>query len=134
MTIEEFKKSLQERISPREADALRDGGEDLVINEFNLGVCLRLLEDESACSSPVPLEKARSLETDLKNYLDEYMQDKPAGHKWIIIACLYLTFVERQPMHPQAAAGWTEKDGHFYCPHMVQESFICSCCMCEPAV
>ena len=132
MTIEELKDKLQEQISPEEAAALRAGGEGLSINAFNTSVCLRLLDDGRRDSTPVPYEKAQTLKTDLKNYLNEYMQDKPEGHKWIIIACLYLTFVERLPMHPQTASGWIEKDGHFYCPHMVPESFICSCCMCEP--
>ncbi len=64
-------------------------------------------------------------------YVVRYMKDKPEGHKWIILACLYLTFVEHLPMHPQHAAGWIEKDGRYYCPHMVPDSITCRYCMCE---
>jgi uncharacterized protein (UPF0305 family) len=59
------------------------------------------------------------------------MADRPEGHKWIILACLYLTFAERLPMHPQSAAKWIEKDGRFYCRYMEEDSVTCRYCMCE---
>ena len=117
---------------------LKSGGKGLCISSFNRDVCLRLLDYDrsgsfcgSAGSSPVPQEKIEKLEAELRDYLNEYMQDRPEGHKWIIIACLYLTFAEHLPMHPQQAAKWVEKDGRYYCPSMAPESITCSCCMCE---
>ncbi|MBO4832213.1 MAG: DUF2115 family protein [Oscillospiraceae bacterium] len=133
MTENELRENLRARITPAEAVALKSGGADLCISVFNREVCLRLLDAESTHGGTVPDEKIGTLEEDLKNYLAEYMADRPEGHKWIITACLYLTFVEHLPMHPRESAKWIEKDGKYYCPSMVPESVICSCCMCERA-
>ena len=132
VTASEFKKSLAAQISSDEAAALRSGS-GLCINDFNRSVCLRLLDSDCTDDAPVSPADADLLRSELADYLNEYMQDKPEGHKWIILACLYLTFVEHLPMHPQHAAKWTEKDGRYYCPNMVPESITCRFCMCEMA-
>lgn len=130
MTVSELRKDLAAQISSAEADALRNG-RDLSINDFNRQVCIRLLDSDCADDSPVPVERIESLKKELSDYLKQYMADKPEGHKWIILACLYLTYVERVPMHPQSAATWIEKDGKYYCAAMVPESITCSSCVCE---
>ena len=131
MTEYELKEDLRAGITPDEASALKNGGEGLCISAFNREVCVRLMVDESIGGGTVSAENVEALKEDLRNYLAEYMADRPEGHKWIIIACLYLTFIERLPMHPQKAAGWIEKDGKFYCPSMAPESITCGYCMCE---
>ena len=129
VTAAVFRTKLAGQISAEEEVALRSGG--LCINDFNRAVCLRLLDQECTDDSPVSLADAEELRGDLEAYLKEYMQDKPEGHKWIILACLYLTFVEHLPMHPQHAAKWIEKGGRYYCPSMEPESITCRFCMCE---
>ena len=131
MTAYELKEKLKKQISPEEAEKLRNGGEGLCISSFNRDVCLRMLYNYSDDESLVPFEQIDALESELKNYLNEYMQDRPEGHKWIIIACEYLTFIEHKPMHPQFAAKWVEKDGRYYCPSMQPESITCSSCVCN---
>ena len=133
MTKYELKEKLRAGITAEEASDLKNGGSELCINAFNREVCLRLLDDESRDGGTVCGGKVRTLEDDLKDYLSRYMKDRPDGHKWIITACLYLTFIEQLPMHPQKAAGWIEKDGEYYCPNMVPESITCTYCMCEKA-
>ena len=130
MTAAEFWKSLRNQISPQEEKALISG-KGLCISVFNRDVCLRLLENGCLGGGPVSSEKAERLAAELRDYLNEYMKDKPEGHKWIILACLYLTFLEHLPMHPQSAAKWTEKDGRYFCPSMEPDSITCSYCMCE---
>ena len=44
--------------------------------------------------------------------------------RWSILSCLELTFVEKQPMHPQKSAKWVSRDGHYYCPSMNKDSII----------
>ena len=127
----QYKESLASQISGEEASALRMGGAGLCISEFNRAVCLRLLDLECADEGMVSLESAEELRGDLESYLNEFMQDRPEGHKWIILACLYLTFVEHLPMHPQQAAKWVEKDGKYFCPSMAPDSITCRYCMCE---
>ena len=131
MTAGEFKEKLKKQISPEEAEKLRNGGESLCISSFNRDVCARLLDNNSDDEGMVSGEKIDALESELKNYLNEYMQDRPEGHKWIIIACENLTFIEHKPMHPQFAAKWVETDGRDYCPGMQPESITCSCCVCN---
>lgn len=136
MTVTEFTAQLKARISPREAEQLRNGTDGLCISAFNRDVCLRLLDDIPGVTvdrdfAVIDPTDAAALEADLSAYLNEYMADRPEGHKWIILACLYLTFAERLPMHPQSAAKWVEKDGRYYCPSMAPESITCKYCMCE---
>ena len=130
MTVSELKDQLASQISSAEAEALRNGGE-LSINDFNRKVCVRLLDNECADETAVPAERIEHLKKELSDYLKQYMADKAEGHKWIILACLYLTYVERLPMHPQSEATWIEKDGKYYCAAMVPESITCSSCVCE---
>ena len=130
MTTSEFKKSLADQISPEEAEALRSGS-GLYINDFNRAVCSRILDPGKPDDSQVSQEDASLLRADLTDYLNKYMQDRPEGHKWIILACLFLTFVEHLPMHPQYAAKWIERDGKYYCPNMEPGSITCRYCMCE---
>ena len=130
MEAKEFRQKLKDEISAEEAAALRSGS-GLYISNFNRNVCLRLLEGDSSYTGDVPLEKAEALSAELSAYLNEFMQDHPEGHKWIVLSCLYLTFVEHLPMHPQAAAKWVEKDGRYFCPSMAGDSLTCSCCVCE---
>ena len=161
MTVTEFTAQLKARISPREAEQLRNGTDGLCISAFNRDVCLRLLDADipgvtvdrdfavskesrgpkstvdrdsvevDPTNSGVDPADAATLEADLSAYLNEYMADRPEGHKWIILACLYLTFAERLPMHPQSAAKWVEKGGRQYCPSMAPESITCKYCVCE---
>ena len=161
MTVSEFKEQLRARVSSQEAELLRKGTDGLCISAFNRDVCLRLLDadipvvtvdrdsavSKESCgpkstvdrdsvevdptNSGVDPSDAVALEADLTTYLNEYMADRPEGHKWIILACLYLTFVERLPMHPQSAAKWVEKGGRCYCPSMAPESITCKYCVCE---
>ena len=131
MTAYELKEKLKNRISSEEAEKLRNSGEGLYISGFNRDVCLRLLDNCRDDESKVPDDNIDALESELKDYLNEYMPDRPEGHKWIIIACEYLTFIEHKPMHPQHAAKWVEKGGKYYCPSMQPESITCICCVCN---
>ena len=71
------------------------------------------------------------MEDSLNAFLCMYMDDHREAHKWIVLSCLELTFVEGRPMHPQKKAGWKEIDGHYYCPSMEKGSVVCTYCACE---
>ena len=59
------------------------------------------------------------------------MPECPEGHKWIYIACVYLTFIEKLPMHPQTVTGWVERDQAFFCPAHSGKDSVCECCVFE---
>ena len=128
----DYRNTLAERISPQEAEMLRTSEPELYISDFNREVCLRILdapvpEDDSE----VDEEDVRKLEESLDTFLCKYMDDHREAHKWIVLACLELAFVEGKPMHPQKKAGWEEIEGRYYCPSMETGSIICTYCACE---
>ena len=151
----EFCKSLCERITPEEWCALECADNKLYINDHNRLALLEMREvsqraNESSLDSCIALggesetgvnidaESAAALEGALQAFLDEYMAEAPEGHKWIILASLYLTYVAKRPMHPLARAGVTveKRDGRkvFLCPNkIVGDNPICDACVCVPA-
>lgn len=83
----------------------------------------------------VDLQAAENLARHLQEYLDEYMSDNPEGHKWIVLASLYLAFVARRPLHPIDRAGVIveQRDGAtvYHCPVKVPgDNPICDACIC----
>ena len=132
MKKREFKEMLASRISSHEAEMLRTSDPELYISDFNREVCLRILDvpvhDDD---SEIDEKDVRQLEESLDAFLCKYMDDHRDAHKWIVLACLELTFVEGRPMHPQKKAGWKEIDSHYYCPSMEKDSIVCTYCACE---
>ncbi len=92
--------------------------------------------DEHTQTEPeVNVEAAENLARYLQEYLDEYMPDAPEGHKWIVLASLYLAFVARRPLHPIDRAGVVveQLDGRtiYRCPLKVPgDNPICDACVC----
>ena len=132
MKKSEFKDLLRARISNEEREMLRSSDPELYISDFNREVCLRIIEDaEPGDDSEIDEKDVRQLEENLDTFLCRYMDDHREAHKWIVLACLELVFIEGKPMHPQKKAGWEEIDGHYYCPSMEKGSIICTYCACE---
>ena len=132
MKKSEFREILASRISPHEAEMFRSSDPNLYISDFNRNVCLRILNDPVPDDdSDVDENDVKKLEESLDAFLCKYMDDHRDAHKWIVLSCLELTFVEGRPMHPQKKAGWKEVDGHYYCPSMEKGSVVCTCCACE---
>lgn len=125
MTTAELLAKLKGEISPAERAALKD---DAIspISRHNRETLLRML---SAAPPPGEVDPAEAdaLRGALTDYLDRYMPGDPAAHKWIILACLFLSFVVREPMHPQAVTGW---DADYRCPAR-EEGGICRWCVCR---
>ena len=132
MNKSELKHRLAERISPQEEAMLRSSDPELYISDFNREVCLRIIDEQvSDDDTEIDESDVSKLEHSLDSFLCKYMDDHRDAHKWIVLACLELTFVERRPMHPQKKAGWKDIDGHFYCPSMEKDSIVCTYCACE---
>ncbi len=62
--------------------------------------------------------RASGLYETLRDYLTEYMAEQPEGWKYIILACLYLTFLSEWPMHPIDRLGIRVTEGGtvYECP------------------
>ena len=90
--------ALQQEITPDEAAALQTG-EGLVIGQGNRDAMLEMLACDPATRPDGPVDAAaveqlRRITTD---YLAQYMADQPSGWKWIILACIFRTFVPGVP-------------------------------------
>ena len=128
----DFKKILSDRISAQERELLVSSSSDLYISDFNREVCRRIFEAPvNDDDQEIDERAAEELEHSLQDFLSEYMSDHPDAHKWIILACLELTFVEELPMHPQTSANWVYKDGKYFCPSVKKDSVICRYCACK---
>ena len=147
MNAKEFCKELVEQITHAEWDALDRCDPSLTINNHNREALLEMralcmatgtaeAADEHTHPEPeVDLEAAENLARYLQEYLDEYMPDAPEGHKWIVLASLYLAFVARRPLHPIDRAGVVVEQLNrrtiYRCPLKVPgDNPICDACVC----
>ena len=150
MRVQFFLRDLYNRLSTDEWKELKlndpvilkGRAPSLPVSEFNRQQLLRLKSlfvrgaEGKYRLRDVDTDMAEHLEKNLKEFLDDNMADQPEAHKYIIVVCLYLTFVEREPMHPQEATGWEKvTDGGktvYYCPYK-NDSITCSYCVCRKA-
>ena len=162
MNTRGFCKELVEQITHAEWDALDRCDPSLTINNHNreallemralymapgtaeaakepthpeLDVDLEAADEHTHPEPEVDLEAAENLARYLQEYLDEYMPDAPEGHKWIVLASLYLAFVAHRPLHPIDRAGVVveQLDGRtiYRCPLKVPgDNPICDACVC----
>ncbi len=134
MTVNELMEKLRARISPEEEVLLREG-RDLTINEHNRSTALELLAAPPK-DGEAPEEEIARLEDILTGYLTEMLPEKPEAWKWIILACIYLSYVAHRPMHPIQAAKIQvrEEAGEtvYYCPMCSpEEDTACHFCVCR---
>lgn len=148
MNVISFCECLVNRVTPEEWALLERDDSPLLVNDHNRNALLEMrdvvLRNTDASNSvgvwqqrEIDIAKAAALERELQAYLDEYMSEAPEGHKWIILASLYLTFVAKRPMHPVERVGVSvvQRDGHtvYRCPAKVPgDNPICDNCICEP--
>lgn len=115
-------------ISPAEREML-EAGTLSGISAFNRATILRMLVGEYPAET-VDFSRVKELEAALTDYLNRYMTEAPAVHKWIVIACLFLTFVAREPMHPQGIVGWKQTEAGYQCPAREADG-VCRWCVCR---
>ena len=127
----DFLGELRRQVSDEEREDL-EAGDIIFISWYNRETVLRLLHEDAPDGGSVDTEQAECLRRALMAYLNEYMSDCPQGHKWIILACLYLTMVACEPMHPQRMTGWQKRDGKYYCrAREEQDGSVCQWCVCR---
>lgn len=137
MQVQELLNKLIEAITADEWNRLEHGDSSLVISSFNREVLLSM-RNTPVENFAIDTKSVRNLYEALQRYLDIYMADRSIGHKWIIIASIYLTFVQKRPMHPQQATRWkciaiSEKT-EYVCPCKdMGTNSVCSYCVCHSA-
>ena len=114
-----------EQISLDERQALLDNAIPH-LSQFNRATILKMLDEDPE----VDEGRVLPLQTALQDYLNRYMSETPAAHKWIILPCIYLALVVREPMHPQQIVGWEKEHGVYIFPAR-DETGICRWCVCR---
>ena len=122
---------LRSRLSEEDMDAIQNDF-SLVISIFNRETIHRIWYTQEEFEGDVDTERAESLGSALSAYLESYMADKPEGHKWIILCCLFLSMIAGEPMHPQPLTDWEETDGVYFCgAREDSEGSLCRWCVCR---
>lgn len=138
MTKNDLLHRLKAYISPSEENLLRASSSKLIISRYNLQTMIEILD--AAClterDTDVDSERVRSLHHLLENYLNRYMAEQPAGHKWIILASIYQAFVKAEPIHPMEVTHVRAEqvDGRirYSCPCREDGAdSICNFCICN---
>lgn len=137
MDSAEYREGLMAQISADEWMRLAANDPSLVISEHNRTTLLEMRDQDAITKGEVDERLASELACDLQRFLDDCMADQPQGHKWIVIASLYLTFVAHRPMHALDRVGIiVEQRGDatlYYCPNKVPgDNLTCDCCVCLP--
>lgn len=133
--MRELRNRLIEAITADEWNRLKHADPSLTISSFNREVLLSV-GNTPVGDSEIDTDSVRDLHRALQQYLDTYMADCPTGHKWIIITSIYLTFVQKRPMHPQQATHWRRVAGskktEYICPCKdTAANSVCSYCVCN---
>lgn len=112
--------------------ALREGGSGLVLGEDNRRTLLRMLEDPNVGNGTSRRADLVSLIDALGSFLEKYMADQPEGHLWIVLCCVYLSMIVREPLHPQRFTHWYPDGDTYRCPaREVSPDSVCLWCICK---
>lgn len=137
---DELLNTLVFQISEAERRDMETGAENLIISAYNRRTIRRML---SLCNTPTDMEvmcgdamidsnRVEALKKALVSFLNRYMADQPEGHKWIIICCIFLSFIAEEPMHPQEVVHWVRDGKHFFCSYREDtEGSLCRWCVSE---
>ena len=133
MTRSHLLGALQAAISADEWDAITNDT-PYPISNFNRSV-LSELQHAVSDDKALPEDSVSGLHMVLKKFLGEHLADKPESWKWILISCIYLTFIAERPMHPLDVAGikvTTENGKTVYkCPlKSAGNDTTCHYCVC----
>lgn len=133
ITSKEFQALLVQQITAEERELLEKRTGSLIISEYNRNTLLRMLDRQVDSDDMVDKDRMIRLIRTLQNYLQTYMENQPEGHRWIILACLFLSGVVKEPMHPQAIVHWKQDSSgmKYYCPAFsAEEGSACRFCVC----
>ena len=127
---------MRQSISWKEWKRLREDP-DFPISQHNRKSLLEMkekaVEDKNGSVAIRDILRLRKL---LLDFLSEYMKDQPQWWKWIILSCVYLSYVAERPMHPLDVVGIRTElsDGKttYRCPMKSREKgTVCDYCVCD---
>ena len=129
---------LQAAITAEEIRKLRDR-EIPRISEHNRKTLLEMMDRKEPVFGDTDANQVRTLCRILEDYLVRYLSGKESDWKWIILSCIYLSFICGLPLHAMDAAHYTVTEEHgtrtYHCPMKSTEpDTACAFCVCKPMV
>lgn len=122
-------------VSADERRALEKGEEGLAVSRYNRATLLRMLGMQGSAEglkARIDGARAKELADALSAYLGRFMADRPQGHKWIVLSCLFLAFVAEEPMHPREIVHWEKRGNGYACPvRDASGDSLCRWCACR---
>ena len=135
MTKSELLEALKQEVSSEEYKNLRERRIPH-LSEYNRQTMLELLSRTNVPSGDVSSDRVAALRTTLERYLAIYLADAKDSWKWIILPCIYLSFICNLPLHPREIVHYTITAKHgqvvYHCPmKSAEEGTACAFCVCE---
>lgn len=137
MTKTELLQTLKNHVSPTEHDLILSGKmPNISTGNANTIIAMMAAPADRDLTAPVDIPTITHLKTITYAYLEQYFSQAPEAWKWILIACIYNTFILEIPMHPKESIPFKtrEIDGKtiYYCPAKTREPDTnCSFCVCK---
>lgn len=138
ITKSELLKRILKEISQEEWNALEEHPKTLCISAFNRQTLLEARK-VSCKEGTAQINRIEELYQVTSDYLNEQMRERPEGHKWILLSCLYLTFLAERPMHPQEIVKYRREENdagiRYFCPCKDESAgSVCLYCVAEAAI
>ena len=133
LTKSDLLRRLREAVSQEEWEGLAADG--LFVSGFNRNVLLEMQTAEIP-EGDLQEQKVIKLHMILKDFLQDHMKENPEGWKWVILSCIYLTFLAKRPMHPVEMMDIkvSEINGKtvYECPQKANgQNTACYYCVCQ---
>lgn len=135
MTAQDLLERLTGAVSDEDWRRLAEGDPSLVVGSWNRATLLRMRGFQPKAFE-IDVARADALEASLRSYLNRYMPDRPEGHRWIILSCLFLAFIAREPLHPREIvhhrAAFEDGAIVYRCPSReASPESLCRFCVCH---
>jgi len=120
MLKEELKDGILAAFTEAEWAAMSEKRATVPLREANRETLLQLRERDEAFPGEVDDRLVRSLCDYLELYLRREWAEEPLAHKYVVQACLALTFLFDKPMHPPETVGYhslvENGTARYFCP------------------
>ncbi len=138
MTRKELAENIIGSIDKTQWQQLKAGTLEIPVSEHNRKVLLELEGSSEDFTGDVPGDDVEKLSDSVYEFLKEVWAEEPEAHKFVVLACLALTFLKKIPMHAKEKVNYREvvrEDGEreYYCSAKT-DSIICNFCVAKKSV
>ena len=134
MTKTQLAENIIKSIEKNEWQQLQEGTLPVPVSEHNRKVLLVLHQCGVDYTGEVCDKDVHKLSDAVYEFLKETWCSEPEAHKYVVLACLVLTFLKEEPMHPKDKVQYrvVGHDGikEYFCPAKT-DGVICNYCVAK---